>query len=145
MLLANRIATSLDPWRVMRALEDQWSQNWGDWFENAQLLQSQAPLRLWTGDGQAVVEFDLPGLTPEGIEISVHENRLKVDAQPADEAPPAGEEFHLHERLPATSREVRLPFAVDPQKTEATYQHGVLRVTVHQPESHRPARIVVKG
>lgn len=154
MLLANRIATTLDPWRVLRALEestpfraleDQWNQNFGSWFDPAQLIGSQSPIRLWSGDGQAVVEFDLPGLTPEQIDISVHENRLSVSTKQVENSLQPGEEYRQRERLPATSREVRLPFAVDPQQTVAEYQHGVLRVTVHQPESHRPTRIAVKG
>lgn len=145
MLLTNRIASNLDPWRVMRALEEQWNQHLGDWFDTASPLQPQASVRVWTGDGQAVVEFDVPGYAPNQIDVAVHQNQLKVEVKPLDEPAGEGEQYHLRERAPVTRRELQLPFAVDPQRTEAEYRHGVLRVTVHQPESHRPAKISVKG
>ncbi len=154
MLLSNRLATRFAPWHVLRAIEDSdvlrtlehhWNQQWGDWFDAAQFLQSPGNFRLWTGDGQAVAEFDLPGLTPDAIDISVHENRLKVEVRPVEAPPPAEAGFHLRECRPMTSREVRLPFAVDPQATVAEYQHGVLRVSVQQPASHRPTRVTVQG
>lgn len=143
MLMTNRLATSLDPWRIMQAIENQWSQRVGDLFEGS-ALASDGGVRMWTGDGEAVVEFDLPGHAVDRFDVSVHRNLLTVDVRPA-EGPGDDGEFHVRERLPTTKRQVQLPFDVDPQQTVAEYQRGVLRMTVRQPESHRPARIAVKG
>lgn len=145
MLLTNRMLSSVDPWRVMRAIEDQWNQHMGDWFEGTALSAANSGLRLWTGGGQAVVEFDLPGCTPEQFDLSVHQNLLTVDVKTPGESAAEPGDYHTRERLPVTQRQVRLPFTVDPQLTTAQYRHGVLRVTVHQPQSHRPARVAVKG
>jgi HSP20 family molecular chaperone IbpA len=39
---------------------------------------------------------------------------------------------------------VQLPFEVDPAKTEATYERGVLSVRLGRPESQKPKKVVVK-
>jgi HSP20 family protein len=145
MLLTNRIMSTFDPLRVMRAIEDQWSQHFGDWLEGTSLLATQGGLRLWTGDGQAVVEFDLPGCSPEQFDLSIHQDLLTVNVTPAEERAEASGEYHVRERISLSQRQVRLPFTIDPQQTVAEYRHGVLRVSVRQPEAHRPARIAVKG
>lgn len=144
MLLTNRLPTHFDPWRVMRAIEQQWNQNLGEWFESAAQAMGAAPFRLWVRDGAAVVEFDLPGACPDGIQVSVLRNLLTIDVAPEQPSEEAAE-FLLRERTAHPRREVRLPFAADPQRTEASYVHGVLRVTVHQPEADRPAQISVTG
>ncbi|MFV0442223.1 MAG: Hsp20/alpha crystallin family protein [Planctomycetaceae bacterium] len=147
MLLNNRVASTTDPWRVMRELESQWSQQIGDWLEGAAQRSTQTAVRLWTADGQAVVEFDLPGVTADQLDVSVHQYLLTVDVKPREgEVSAAGPgELHTHEIRRVARRQMRLPFAADPQRTAAEYRHGVLRVAVHQPETHRPARIAVKG
>ena len=145
MLLTNRLANNLDPWRVMNALEEQWNQQFGDWFQAPSFSQSSQAVRLWTNEGEAVVQIDLPGATPEQIDLSVHQDLLTVNVQTPEEHAEEAEQFHLRERLPQGRREIRLPFVVDPQRTEAEYRHGVLRVTVYQPDSHRPAKVSVKG
>lgn len=145
MLLTNRVLSSVDPWRVMRAIEDQWNQTLGGWLEGTPLAGSPSGVRLWTSDGRAVVEFDLPGHAPEQFNLSVHQNLLTVDVESPAEQPVAAGEYHVRESLPISQRQVQLPFTVDPQLTAAEYRHGVLRVTVEQPASHRPSRIAVKG
>lgn len=155
MLLTNRLTANLDPWRVMRAieesqafqnLEDQWNQTWNQWFSGPAPFATSGGVRTWVADGRAVLEFDLPGLDPNAIEISVHRNLVQVKI-PTTATPPVaeGEHVHLQERQPLVNREVRLPFEADPLQTVADYTNGVLRLTVQQPESHRPTRIAVKG
>ena len=145
MLLTNRLATTLDPWRVMRAIEEHWGQHMNGWFDTTPVSRTGASVRLWSREGEAVVEFDLPGAAPNQIDVSVHKDLLNVELSPDEESLPEGERYHLRERSAVTRQQVQLPFAVDPQRTEAEYRHGVLRVTVYQPDSHRPAQITVKG
>ncbi|MCA9053904.1 MAG: Hsp20/alpha crystallin family protein [Planctomycetaceae bacterium] len=145
MLLTNRIATNLDPWRVMRAIEDHWGPQLNGWLDSAAQVRSNTAVRMWTREGEAVVEFDLPGVRPDQIDVSVHKDLLSVELSPQEEMLTEGERYHLRERNMVARQQIQLPFAVDPQRTDAEYQHGVLRVTLHQPESHRPARIAVKG
>ncbi len=145
MLLTNRLPATFDPWRVMRAIEQQWNESLGEWLDTASQFFAPGAFRLWTREGTAIVEFDLPGCSPDGIHVSVLRDVLTVDVTSEEPQLPEGAEYHLRERVPQLKHEVRLPFAVDPQRTEASYVNGVLRVTLYQPESDRPARIEVKA
>ena len=53
--------------------------------------------------------------------------------------------LHLHERgLVELEKTFRLPFLVDTEKTEASYERGVLIVRLHKVEEAKPARIAVR-
>jgi HSP20 family molecular chaperone IbpA len=146
MLLTNRIIGQLDPVRAFRAIEQQWGQQLGDWFQAAaSALWNPGSFRMWNADGRAVVEFELPGAAPESIDVSVHRNLLTIEAAASGSAGDGNGEFHLRERLPHQRRSFQLPFEADPARTEAEYIDGVLRITLHQVEAHRPAKIAVKG
>jgi HSP20 family protein len=145
MMLANRVARDLNPWRVLHEIEQQFNRQVGDWIDSAVQHWTRGSFRLWTGDGSAVLELDLPGVAPDAIDVSVHKNVLTIETKPAEPVAEDAVEYHLRERTPAERREFRLPFEVDSQKTEADYRHGILRLTLHQPESHRPARIAVRA
>ncbi|MEZ6065512.1 MAG: Hsp20/alpha crystallin family protein [Planctomycetaceae bacterium] len=144
-MLANRLSSSLDPLKALRAFEQQLNQQFADWLQSASARSGQGDFRMWTGDGSAVVEFDLPGFTPAAIDVAVHKNLLTIAALQEPVGTADAGEVHLHERSPVARREFRLPFDAAPERTEAEYRDGVLRVTLHQPEAHRPAKIVVKG
>jgi len=143
MLLTHRFPASVDPWRLMREFEHQWSQQFSEWLESA-AGSSPSRVRTWSGDGSAVVEIDLPGCQPEAIQVSVLKDLLTVDIKPAEPATEVGEP-HIRECQPPAGCEVRLPFLVDPERTSADYQLGVLRVAVHQRQADRPARIAVRS
>lgn len=144
MLLANRLTRDLNPWRMLQEIEQQWNQHFGEWSAAAQW--THGTFRFWSGDGSAVLEFDLPGCDPNAIDVSVHKNVLTVETKAA-EASDGGDaiDYHLRERTPVATREFRLPFDVDPSKTEAEYRNGVLRLKLHQPEAHRPTKISIRG
>ncbi len=141
MLMTNRIANLESPWRMFHELENQINQ----WFEQAAESIANSSVRAWANEGAAVLEFDLPGLDPETIDmtidISVHKDLLTVSISQAESEDGT---YRLRERRSAEERQFRLPFEADPSRTEAEYVNGILRVTVHQPESQLPTKIAVK-
>ena len=57
-----------------------------------------------------------------------------------------GAKYHRQERATgAFTRNLRLPYRVDPQRTEATYERGVLTVVLPQLEEERPRKVTVKA
>jgi HSP20 family protein len=42
-------------------------------------------------------------------------------------------------------RSVTLPFMVDADKAEATFEHGILRITLPKAEESRPKKVVISG
>jgi len=80
------------------------------------------------------------------LEIYVREgNQLSIQGERQPCAPEKGV-WHRQERgFGKFNRAIELPVAVDADKVEARFEHGVLHVKLPKSESAKPRRILVKG
>jgi HSP20 family protein len=91
------------------------------------------------------LRFDLPGIDPESIDVTVDRGVLTVSARRAEEYA-EGEKPFIRERVMGSySRRVRLSDAVDADKIEASYSSGVLTVHVPVQEQAKPRKIEVRA
>lgn len=91
---------------------------------------------------------ELPGLDEKNIEVNVANGVLTVKGQKEEDKVEKKEDFHLRERrFGSFSRSVRISDTVDPDKIEASFKNGVLKVTLpKKPEAQKPVKkIEVKG
>ena len=89
------------------------------------------------------VLFDLPGVRPDSIELTVERNVLTVKAE-RSWSPDEGTEVLARERTQGTfSRQVLLGEALDPDRVEAHYDQGVLRVTIPVAEKAKPRKVEI--
>ncbi len=105
-------------------------------------------LEMKEGDGALVVTAELPGMEEKDIELSVDGDILTISGEKKQEKAEEKEGFHLSERsYGAFRRSVRLPFGPDPAKAEASFEKGVLRVTLPRPPEAAPTtrRIPIGG
>lgn len=89
-----------------------------------------------------------PGLDPGTLEITLDRGLLSVAGERKSELPaeqPGGRaHVYAHERFAGSFRRVvSLPDDADPQRVDATYRDGILRITVAKRESSKPRRIQV--
>ena len=104
------------------------------------------PVDLSETDGQVVVKAALPGIQPEGVDISVSDGVLTIKGETKSEEKSDAENYHRREiRYGAFSRAIALPSEVDDAKAEAEFQDGVLTVTLPKAEEVRPKQIKVKA
>jgi HSP20 family protein len=97
-----------------------------------------------TEDG-LTLRFDLPGIDPASIEVTVDRGALTVSAKRDGELA-EGEKAYVRERVTGTfSRRVRLGDAIDSAKVEAGYAHGVLTVQVPLAEAAKPRKVEVQA
>jgi HSP20 family protein len=92
-----------------------------------------------------VVELDLPGVTPESIDLDVERNVLTVRAE---RRPSAAEnaEVVITERPAGTfSRQLFLGETLDTERIDAAYEAGVLRLTIPVAEQAKPRKISISG
>src|SRR4051812_27546045 len=104
------------------------------------------PVNLWADEHNLYVEADLPAMDPEKLDVSVTEgNKLTVSGERL--APTVEGAVWIRQERPVGrfSREVILPVLVDPDKVEATYEHGVLKLTLPKHEAAKPRKITVKA
>jgi HSP20 family protein len=96
----------------------------------------------WREGDTFVVEFDLPGVRPETLDIDVERNVLTVKAERP--APNRDGEWLAAERPTGLfSRQLVLGENVDLEKVEAGYDAGVLRLTIPVAERAKSRKIEV--
>lgn len=89
------------------------------------------------------VETDLPGVNPENINVTLHENMLTISAETKREER-SDNNIISERRYGSFQRSVRLPNLVDADKVEAHYENGVLRLTLPKSETAKPRQIEVR-
>ncbi len=107
---------------------------------------SVMPMDAYREGDTYVLAFDLPGVSPDAIDIDVERNMLTVRAErrPADHDGDVHRE--LSERpLGVFSRQVMLADSLDTEHIDAAYEAGVLTLRVPIAERARPRRISVRG
>jgi HSP20 family protein len=96
--------------------------------------------------GDIVVKLDLPGHKPEEIQIKVENDVLSVEAQRKVPAGENGETYHRSERAFGKSlRSFTLPASVDSSRTVASYDAGVLQITLPKRDEAKPRTIQVNA
>lgn len=103
------------------------------------------PLDAYEKDGLYTLRFDLPGVDPEKVDVTVEGNVLTVTAESHVEED-EGVTWLLRER-PAGShrREVRLGERLDPSAVDANFDNGVLTVTIPMREEAKPHKVTVSS
>lgn len=137
--------------RLRRFFEPQIRAPWGlfeelerDFARLFPMAGGRQPVRVWASNDAAVLEIDAPGVEAEACDISVENDVVQV-AVPARSDAIEGR-VHLKERdCGGISQQIQLPFPLDPARTEAVYERGVLRVSVHRREDSKPAKVTVKA
>jgi HSP20 family protein len=101
------------------------------------------PMDAVRRDDHVDVLFDLPGVRPDSIELTVERNVLTVKAE-RSWWPEEGAEVLARERTQGTfSRQVLLGEALDSEHVEAHYDQGVLRVTIPVLEKAKPRKVEI--
>jgi HSP20 family protein len=89
------------------------------------------------------LRFDLPGIDPASLDVTVDRGVLSVSAHRSEEYA-EGEKPYLRERVMGSfTRRVRLSDSVDADKIAASYEGGVLRVSVPLTERAQPRKVEI--
>jgi len=100
------------------------------------------PMDAWREGDKFVIEFDLPGVSPETIDLDVERNVLTVKAE---RVPNNGDwQMLANERVRGSfSRQLVLGDNLDLERIEASYDAGVLRLSVPVAEKAKPRKIEI--
>lgn len=92
-----------------------------------------------------LTRFDLPGLSPEAVEVHFEDGVLTVRGERSHSASEASEGLLRSERsFGSFYRSIRMPRGTEAEGIEATFEDGVLTVAVPKAEQSRPRRIEVQ-
>jgi HSP20 family protein len=101
------------------------------------------PMDAYRKGEEFVVQFDLPGVDPQSIDLTVEKNVLTVHAE---RRRPGDEDIELvaGERPHGTfSRQLFLGETLDSDRIEARYHDGVLTLTLPIAEKAKPRRVPI--
>jgi HSP20 family protein len=96
-------------------------------------------------DAKLTVEAHLPGFTQDDIDINVDEGALVVSAERHEKEEDKGKKYVVRESSSSYYRRVQLPEQADQDAVSATFDKGVLRVTVPYKELPSPRKISISS
>lgn len=139
-----------EPVRELGTIQSEMNRLFNSFFDTPTHAGS-APLRRYvpamdlvdTGDA-FVLKADLPGLSESDVNIEVHDNVLTVSGERKSEHEDRKGGYHRVERSYGSfRRSLALPEGVDPEAVTATFDKGVLQVTVPKPAQQAPRKVQI--
>jgi HSP20 family protein len=131
-----------DPFQVLDRLTQQLTGgSQGTWSRPATMSMD-----AYRSGDEFVVAFDLPGVNPEAIDVSVERNALTVSAERY--AAPGGDDVQVQisERPQGMfSRQLFLSDNLDTDHIDASYEAGVLKLRIPVAEKAKPRKIEITG
>ncbi|MEW5722412.1 MAG: Hsp20/alpha crystallin family protein [Thermodesulfobacteriota bacterium] len=102
-------------------------------------------INLSEDDANLYLTAELPGVTPDEIELSVQGGQLSLRGERKIPALEAQVNYHRREREAGFFRRVvSLPAKVDPDQVQAAVKDGLLKVTLPKAPESRKRQIAVK-
>jgi len=86
---------------------------------------------------------DLPGVTRDKLQVSVHDGNLHIEGEAVVPTPPGLRVQHAEIRQPHFARAFSLSPDLDSAQIGAQLQDGVLKLTIPRREEARPRRIAI--
>jgi HSP20 family protein len=97
----------------------------------------------WRQGDRFFVRLDLPGVDPESIDLTVEKDVLTVSAERQWQRA-EGDEVLVAERPQGRwSRQLFLGEGLDPDRIDASYDQGVLTITLPVAEAAKPRKVAV--
>ncbi len=140
----------LIPWRPLRDLKREMDRLWNEFFGREALpeifeTEWVPAVDISETKDAVVVRADVPGIDPKDLEITLTGNLLSIRGEKRQDKEEKGENFYRVERsYGGFVRSVQIPTEVDPEKIEATYKNGVLKITLPKKAEAKGKQIPVK-
>jgi HSP20 family protein len=104
------------------------------------------PVDLYETEDELILKAATPGVKPDDIDITIQGDTLTIKGEQQEEREQKGARYHYRERrFGSFGRTITLPVAIQPDKVEATFEHGVLTLRMPKAESVRPRQIKIRA
>lgn len=139
------------PFSELRRMDSDFDRIWGHTLRpiyrrpRFSVPDGHVEVDVYNEEDNLVVRASLPGVKPEDLKVTVADSILTISGESKAESE-AKEENYLHRerRYGSFSRSVSLPRHLDAAKADASYENGVLTVTVPRDEESKPKLLEVK-
>jgi HSP20 family protein len=140
-----------DPFRDLMSIQNELNQLFGRTYggEAGERVRGAAwapPLDVHETADRFVITVELPGLGPDDVEISVEDNVLTLSGERRFYDERSENDFHrIERRFGSFARTLTLPSTADAEGIEASFDAGVLTISVPKREEAKPRKIEVKA
>src|SRR4051812_36000736 len=111
----------------------------------SQARQASIPMDAYRHGDSFVINLDLPGVDPNSVDLTVERNSLTISAE-RHWQPVEGDHVIASERRQGTfTRQLLLGDGLDADRIHASYENGVLTVTIPVAASAQPRKIEVES
>jgi len=108
--------------------------------------QLAVPVDLWETKDAYHLQADLPGLSPDDIEINVTPDTVTISGETKPGTDVTNEGWLRQERLFGKfKRSFTVPMQIDPSKVEAKFTNGVLELVLPKAENQKPRTIKINA
>lgn len=116
------------------------------WDDRSEHMTTWTPaVNVYEDKENFYIEAQLPGMEMKDINISVTDHTLQLRGERKEEHAENRDGYHVREVQYGTfSRSFTLPSYVNPDEAKATYERGVLTITVPKQEKAKPKLIPVE-
>jgi HSP20 family protein len=114
--------------------------------ERLMLFGRTIPVDVIEAREEYIIEASLTGIRPENVQITATGNTVTIRVGRKGHAKHEEEGTYLRRErferpMPEMARTIALPSQVDPNKVDATYEHGVLTIRIAKDEQAKPKTI----
>jgi HSP20 family protein len=108
--------------------------------------QIAVPVDLWETNDAYHLRADLPGMTPDSIDINVTSDTVSFSGETKGQTDVTSEGWLRQERrVGKFQRAFTLPVQIDPDKVTANFDHGVLELVLPKADQVKPRSIKVNA
>lgn len=138
------------PFRDMMNIQEEMNKLFDD-FLGRPLMRTEWSEGVWNPSvdisetkDNVIIKAEMPGLSKEDVKISLQDNMLTLTGEKKQEKEEKEANYHRVERsYGAFSRSFALSTSVKSDKIKATYQDGVLSITLPKTEEVKPKEIPI--
>jgi len=102
-------------------------------WANEKISENPLAIDVYQTSKNIIIKSDLPGILPEDLKISLHNDLLTIKCQREENLSISEKDYFYKECIVGSfSRSIILPAEVDNHRVEAALENGVLTITLHR-------------
>ena len=144
------VLTRWEPFRELTTLQDRMNRLFRDSFSADVQDESLAtsafapPVDVYEDEHNVTLKIEVPGIDEKDIDVRIENNTLTVHGERKFEKEEKEENFRRVERQYGSfTRSFTLPSTVDPDKVSASYDKGILKISLAKKAEAKPKQIKI--
>lgn len=133
--------TRIDPFRELASFFGNFEPSGKDQLATGNFVP---PVDIYSDEQSLILKLEVPGVNEQDLNVSVENNTLTIQGERKFEKEEKEENFHrIERRYGSFSRTFKLPSTIDADKVEASYDKGILKITLGKKAEAKPRQIKV--